>query len=244
MTAAAGDAFEDARLVGRREHPALADQEDVVAGALGHFAAVIEHQGLDAAGLEPLDLRQDVVEVVERFDSRAQGRRVVADRAHGDEFQPVAIQFVGVERDLIGDDDHLGMGTAVGIESQGAAAAGDDHADVAVRDAVGGHGLLDGRGHFLLAQRDGQPDGLGGIPQPVEVGLEAKDLAAVAADALEDPVPVEQAVVEDADLGVFLLVQFTVDVNFQGHGILMASRRVYPGGFAVPPGRQPSQPRG
>ena len=47
---------------------------------------------------------------------------------------------------------------------------------------------------------------------------EAEDLAAVAADALEDAVAVEQAVVVDADLGVFLLVQFAVDVNFQAHG--------------------------
>ncbi len=67
----AGDAFEDAGVDGRREQPAAADQEDVVAGALGHLALVVEHQGLDAAGLKPLDLGQDVVQVVERLDPRA-----------------------------------------------------------------------------------------------------------------------------------------------------------------------------
>ena len=51
---------------------AVADEEDVVAGALGHFALVVEHQGLDAAGLLPLDLGQDVVEVIERLDPRAE----------------------------------------------------------------------------------------------------------------------------------------------------------------------------
>ena len=71
----AGDAFEDAGVDRRREQPPVADQEDVVAGALGHFALVVEHQGLDAAGLHALDLGQDVVQVVERLDPRAQRGR-------------------------------------------------------------------------------------------------------------------------------------------------------------------------
>ena len=110
-----------------------------------------------------------------------------------------------------------GWAQLVGVEPQGADAAGDDHADVAVLDAVDGQGLLDGLGHFLLAHGDGQPDGLGRIPQPVEVGLQAEDLAAVAADALEDAVAVEQAVVVDADLGVFFVVELAVDVDLQRH---------------------------
>ena len=76
--------------IGRREQHAVADQEDVVAGALGHFALVVEHQGLDAAGLQPFDLGQDVVQVVERLDPRAQRGRMVARRAGGDDLQPVA----------------------------------------------------------------------------------------------------------------------------------------------------------
>ena len=48
----------------------LAHQEDIVAGALGDFAFVIEHQGFDAAGLQAFDLGQNVVEVVERLDPR------------------------------------------------------------------------------------------------------------------------------------------------------------------------------
>ena len=84
----ARDAFQDAGLDRRRQQLALPHQEDVVAGTLGDFALVVEHQRLDAAGLQALDLGQDVVQVVQRLDPRAEGRRVVADRADGDDLQP------------------------------------------------------------------------------------------------------------------------------------------------------------
>ena len=78
----ARDAFQNAgvdrrRVAARR----LADQEDVVAGAFGDFALVVEHQGFDAAGLQAFDLGQDVVEIVERLDPRAERAGMVADRA-------------------------------------------------------------------------------------------------------------------------------------------------------------------
>ena len=56
------------------------DHEDVVAGALGDLALVVEHQGFEAAGLGPLDLGQDVVEVVERLDPRIDGVGMVPRR--------------------------------------------------------------------------------------------------------------------------------------------------------------------
>ena len=58
----------------RRVQLAPSDDEDVVAGAFGHFALVVEHQGFEAAGVGPLDLGQDVVEVVQRLDPRVQRR--------------------------------------------------------------------------------------------------------------------------------------------------------------------------
>ena len=58
----------------------LLDDEDVVAGALGDLALVVEHQRFEAAGAGPLDLGEDVVEVVERLDPRVERARVVADR--------------------------------------------------------------------------------------------------------------------------------------------------------------------
>ena len=73
----AGDAFQNAGVERRRVQTAVAHEEDVVAGAFGHFALVVEHQGFDAAGLQAFDLRQDVVQIIERLDPRAQRRRMI-----------------------------------------------------------------------------------------------------------------------------------------------------------------------
>ena len=95
-----------------------ADQRRFVARAFGHFAFVVEHQGLDAAGLMPFDLGQDVVQVVERLDPRVQRGRVVAQRAGGDDLQPLLIELRGIERDVVGDDDHLRIRAQVGVQAQ------------------------------------------------------------------------------------------------------------------------------
>jgi hypothetical protein len=50
------------------------------------------------------------------------------------------------------------------------------------------------------------------------MSLAFEDFAPIDADAFEDAVAVEQAVVVDADLGVFLVVEFAVDPDFEGHG--------------------------
>ena len=75
--------------------------------------------------------------------------------------------------------------------------------------------VVDRLGHRLVRHRDFQPDRLGRLVQPVEVLLEPEDLAAVAAQALEHAVAVEQAVVVDADLGVFLVEQLAADVDLE-----------------------------
>ena len=49
--------------------------------------------------------------------------------------------------------------------------------------------------------RDLEPDRLGRVEQAIDVAFELEDAAVVGADALEDAVAVEQAVVEDADRG-------------------------------------------
>ena len=76
---------------------AAADEEDVVAGALGDFPLVVEHQGFDAAGLQPFDLGQNVVQIIERLDPRAECRRMVARGAGRDDLQAVAIELFGIE---------------------------------------------------------------------------------------------------------------------------------------------------
>ncbi len=66
----AGDALEDAGVGRWREQLPRPHDKHVVARALGHLALVVEHQGLDAAGPQALELRHDVVQVVERLDPR------------------------------------------------------------------------------------------------------------------------------------------------------------------------------
>ena len=116
----------------------------------------------------------------------------------------MAVKLFGIKRDIVGDDDHLRITAVVGIEAQRAAAAHDHHADIAVLDAIDGKCLFDGTGHLLLGHGDGQEDGVGRAPEPIEVGLHAEDLAAIAADALENPVAVQRTVIVDADLGILL----------------------------------------
>src|SRR4051812_46671825 len=97
----AGHALEDAGVRRRGlEYPVL-DDEYVVAGTLGHLALVVEHQGLQAAGPDGLDLGQDVVQVVERLDPRVERVRVVADQAGGHDLEPVLVQLLRVEADRV-----------------------------------------------------------------------------------------------------------------------------------------------
>ena len=139
----AGDPFEDAGVDRRGVQLAAADEEDVVAGALGDLALVVEHQGFEAAGVGPLDLGQDVVQVVERLDPRVERARVVAHRAGGDDLQAVLVELGGIEADGVGDDDDLRVGRLARVEAEAAGAAGDDEADVAVGQLVDGQGLDD-----------------------------------------------------------------------------------------------------
>ena len=50
-----------------------------------------------------------------------------------------------------------------------------------------------------MAVRDLEAERLGRVEQAIDVAFELEDAAVVGADALEDAVAVEQAVVEDAD---------------------------------------------
>ena len=89
--------------------------------------------------------------------------------------------------------------------------------DVAVVLVVGFDGAEDRLDHLLLCNGDFQLDGPGGLVEPLDVFLEPEHLAAVDADTLEDAVAVKQAVVVDTDLGVGLVEEFAVDVDFGCH---------------------------
>ena len=63
---------------------------------------------------------------------------------------------------------------------------------------------------------------LGRFVEPIDVLLEPEDPARVRPDPLEDAVAVEQAVIEDADLGVGLVVELAADIDLGAH------RRILP----------------
>ncbi len=165
----------------------------------------------------PFDLRQDVVEVVERFDPRTQRRGMVPHHAYGDDLQPLLVQLGRIEGDLVGDDDDLRVAAPVGIEAQRADAPGHHHADVTVLNAVDGQRVLDRLGHLLSGHGDFQPNHFGRVPQAFQVLGHAEHFAGVTADAFEHAVAIKQTVIVDADLGVFFVVELSVDVDFQGH---------------------------
>src|SRR5262249_51217008 len=170
--------------------------------------------GLLGPGARRLGAGQDVGQVVEGLD---RGGELVgpalADRG-GDELEALLVEALGVELDLVGDDDEGSTLLALPhVEAEVADAARDHEADVGVLEPVGAHGLEEGLLDLLERQGQGQEDGLGRLLEALEVLVEAEDASVVGADALEDAVAVEDAVVEDRDLGVVFLQHLAVYVD-------------------------------
>src|SRR5438045_2506707 len=88
----------------------LDSEGDSSARARGGLTFMIHNEGFQAAGLGGLDLAEDVVEVVERFDPGIDGVGMVPRRRGGDDLEPVLVEFLGVEADVVGDDDDLWVG--------------------------------------------------------------------------------------------------------------------------------------
>ena len=124
-----------------------------------------------------------------------------------------------------------------GIEAEVADATRDDVADVGLAEPGAAHRLLGDGDHLGLGHRDGEPDGLGRVVEPVEVLLEPEDLPAVDADSLEDAVAVEQAVIEDGDLRRVAGVPFAVepDGGLAGAGAVLAAPGQRVEGVAIVP---------
>ena len=118
--------------------------------------------------------------------------------------QPLLVELPRVEADRVGDHDHLRVLRAVGIETEAAGTAGDDQPHIAIDELIGGQRVVHRLRDNILRQWNLQADCAGAGPEPVEVGVKPEDPAGVAPQALEHTVSVEQAMVEDADLGLFL----------------------------------------
>ena len=225
MTKSRVTPFEDAGVRRRRLEDAALDEEDVVGGAFRHLAVDVEHDRFQAAGPDGLDLGEDVVEVVQRFDARVERVGMVAHDAGRDDFQAVLVELRRIETNVIDNDDDLRVGRLARVEAEAAGPARHDQADVAVLLGVGLDRVQHGVAHLLARQRDFQRDVLGAVVEAFDVLAEAEDLAGVDADALENAVAVEEAVVEDADAGVGLVEELAVDVDL-GHRSARGGRRL------------------
>ena len=142
----------------------------------------------------------------------------------GDDLQTVFVKLFGIEADVVGDDDDLRVGGLAGVEAQAAGSAGDDDADVGVDELVVGESIPDRGGHFLAFHRDLEMDSQGRFVEAVDVLLEAEDPPGISANALEDAVAVEQAVIEDADLGVRFVEELAADIDLGVHSERLSAR--------------------
>ena len=101
----AGDAAQGPGRGIRGQHPALAHHEKVVPGAFRHMPQVVQHDRLERPVLGGLDLRENIVEVVQRLDPGIKGGGGSPPGRHGDDGEAVPVDFGWVELDAVGDDD-------------------------------------------------------------------------------------------------------------------------------------------
>ena len=180
---------------------ALADDEDVLARALADVARLVEQDRLVVAGLRRLLLGEDRVQVLARglgVRDQAVGR----DPAPGGDLGADAVLLALLAE--VGapgpDGDHHLDRRALRVEAHLAVAAEGERADVAAAQPVAADQLV-GRLADLLG-RVGQREvvELGRLGEPVQVLPVPEDrraaLGLVAADALEDPGAVVEAVGE------------------------------------------------
>jgi hypothetical protein len=214
----ARDAFENAGDEMRRAKDAVFDKKNVVGRAFRHFTVVIEHNRFQAAGADCLDLGENIIEIIERFNASIQRVGMIADNRRRDDAQPFFVELGRIKGDVIDDDDDLRIGAAPRIESKIARAARHDQPNVAVDFGVCLHRVENGLRRLLAAEGNFQCDVAGTFVKTLNVLAQTEGFAAVNANALEDAVAVKQAVIEDAHFGVRFVEQFSVDPDL-AHGV-------------------------
>src|SRR5665213_1404990 len=179
----AGHALQRALPSGRGQQAPLAQDKQVVGGAFRDVTVLGQQNGLQGAALTGLNLRQNVVEVVQALDLGAEGFRHVAAGGHRDQGQAVAIRGVRVETDEVGDDDVGGLAAQGGTKAQIALPPREQGAYISVFKAVGGQGPEDFRPHGGLSQGRLQQNSFGRIVKAVQVLGQTEDFAVVSADS-------------------------------------------------------------
>ena len=160
-----------------------------------------------------LDLGHDVVEVIQRLHHRAQ--RPVGDppgRA-GHDLESLLVALGRIEGDLCSDDDDRRLRTMLRAQPEIPLPAGHDEADVAVLEFVATDCFEQRFRHRGTIKRDHHVDGGSRLIESLDVLLETEDLATVKTNSLEDPVPVEKAVIEHRNLCLGLGIKSAVDID-------------------------------
>ena len=193
---------------------AFFDDEQIVAGAFGNEAFGVEHDGFFATGIVGFDLGQNIVEVIERLNGRIQRAVEIASGRDGDDVHATLVQLGRIKLNLVCDDDDRRIFAAVGIETERSRAACDNEANVTVANLVLAAGFNDRPHHLLMSQRDIEQQRFGGVKEPIDVLLQLEDAAVIGANALEDAIAVQQAVIENGNFRIALAVIFAINVNF------------------------------
>ncbi len=186
----AGDAGECTVGGGGCEQFAMADDEEVVGGAFGDVALGIEQDGFVGAGVVGFDPGEDVVEVVEAFDS---GVEAVGWQAAGGGNDQVGalVSCAGVDHvEVVTDDGQAGLMALPRVDAQRARAAGQQDAQVAVGRIECIDQALYDLPELSVVPGVFEGDGTGRVLQPVEVVIEQEGLTMVETDAFEDAVAV------------------------------------------------------
>ncbi len=140
---------------------------------------------------------------------------MVANSQSTDDLHSLLIVFLGVQLDVVGNDEHRRPFAQERIKPKVAHAAGHDQPDIAALDVVG----LDGLGHRLAefggGHRDFHPDRLGGFVEPADVSFELEYLSIIYPDPFEDSVPVQQSVIEHGYLRILAIDQFSIQPDLR-----------------------------
>src|SRR5262249_18699221 len=134
------------------------------------------------------------------------------------------VELLGIEADVIDDDDDLRFLALARVKAEPAVATRDDQPNVPVLLVVRLDRVEDRLRHLLAGKRDLQPDVAGALVEALDVFGQAEDLSAVNADALEDAVAVEEAVVVHGHPGIIPVVELAVNVD-PGHGATLSRFR-------------------
>ena len=213
----ARNAFQDAGVGRRRFEFAVFNDKNVVSGAFRDVALMIEHQRFFATGVIRFDLRHNVVEVVQRLDARVDrvGRR--ADRAGGNDFNPLVVEVGRVKGKFLNDNNDRRVFAEVRVEAERPFAAGNDQANISVGETVRFERLIHRGAHFFLRNGNLNIERFRGIPKAVDMLFQTENFAVITTQPFKNTVAEQKSVIENADFRVFAVDQTTVNINFKGH---------------------------